>query len=147
MFKWYIRLMIKLFSAFLSPLILMIGIMMVGLVRGGTLVIDVFFFHLIIIYYIYTLPIYLFFIIPFSMLVDKINPKWRFVFYAIAGVIAGAVGSIIITLLSNKRLPDFSQFDFHTIYTFMIAGIAFYIADIIIKNIVQRLIDGKFSLI
>ncbi|WP_247103322.1 hypothetical protein [Halalkalibacter sp. APA_J-10(15)] len=124
----------------------MIGIMMVGLVRGGTLVIDVFFFQLIIIYYIYTLPIYLFFIIPFSMLVDKINPKWKVVFYAIAGVIAGVAGSIIITLLSNKSLPDFSRFDFHTIYTFMIAGIAFYIADIIIKNIVQRLIDGQFPL-
>ncbi|MCK0470386.1 hypothetical protein MW695_03210 [Alkalihalobacillus sp. APA_J-10(15)] len=146
MFKWYIRLMIKLFSAFVSPLIFMIGIMMVGLVRGGTLVIDVFFFQLIIIYYIYTLPIYLFFIIPFSMLVDKINPKWKVVFYAIAGVIAGVAGSIIITLLSNKSLPDFSRFDFHTIYTFMIAGIAFYIADIIIKNIVQRLIDGQFPL-
>ncbi|WP_247107423.1 hypothetical protein [Halalkalibacter sp. APA_J-10(15)] len=109
--------------------------------RGEPLSFDFFFSEFVIIIYMFTLPIYLLLGIPFSMLMDKLNPNWKIIYYAIAGVIAG----VIINILSNQSIPNL-QFDIQTVYPFMIAGIAFYIADIIIKNIVQRLIDGKFSL-
>ncbi|WP_142303633.1 hypothetical protein [Evansella halocellulosilytica] len=83
--------------------------------------------------YIYALPVYLLLAVPVSIIIDKINPKWKIPYYAIAGLFGGI---LVVLLFSVVGTNDF-DFDIKMGVGYMIAGIAFYLSEMLLKKLLK----------
>lgn len=83
--------------------------------------------------YIYALPVYLLLAVPVSLIIDKINPKWKIRYYAVAGLFGGI---LVVLLFSVVGTNDF-DLDIKMGVVYMIAGIAFYLSEMLLKKLLK----------
>ncbi len=134
MINLIIILIVKLLSAVLSPLTFYIILILLEIIKSivirSSIVIS---FGGLGFVYIYALPVYLLLAVPVSIIIDKINPKWKIPYYAIAGLFGGI---LVVLLFSVVGTNDF-DFDIKMGVGYMIAGIAFYLSEMLLKKLLK----------
>nr|CDQ32593.1 hypothetical protein BN993_02011 [Virgibacillus halodenitrificans] len=84
--------------------------------------------------YIFSLPFYLIIGIPFSIIIDKINKKFRWLSY----IIAGYVILILITLVQTFENGNFT-IDRESMIAYPMAGFSFFITLKVIETTFKKL--------
>jgi|SRR5690625_309881 len=129
--------MLKIFAAFLAPVVLTIYFILYHLFRmilvhqfSLSFSFDGFFFV-----YIYAFPAYLLIAVPVSMVIERINKGIRWINYTLAGLLGG----LIVVFINAVNSSQGFVFTMGWAIMYMTAGFSFYIALRILEKIDDRL--------